>query len=105
MRVRLRIDGGFAYLPGLARPVIVDTDALDAAAAAELRRLCANIDVAASAPPATGLPATRDARRYRIEIDASDGRRELIATDPVSDPALAALIAFVQRYRDPTSKG
>lgn len=99
MRVRLRIDGGFAHIPGLARPVIVDTETLDAEAAGALRRLCADIDNVAQARPETEATVAPDARRYRIEIESGEGRRELVASDPVTDPAVAALIAFVQEHR------
>lgn len=99
MRVRLKIDGGFAYVPGLTKPVIVDARTLDADDAAELRRLCAAVDAAKGAAPVPDLVTHPDARRYRITVESVEGKRELVAADPVTDPAIAALIAFVQRHR------
>ena len=99
MRVQLRIDGGFAHIPGLARPVIVDTETVDAEVAEELRRLCAEIDSVAYARSDVSAAATPDARRYRLEIETVAGRQEIVATDPVTNPAIAALIAFMQRHR------
>jgi hypothetical protein len=43
------------------------------------------------------MPAVADGRRYRLTIETGDVRRELIAADPVDDPAIAHLIAFVQQ--------
>ena len=99
MRVQLKIDGGFAYVPGLTRPVIVDARTLDAGEAAELRRLCADAGAAAGAAALPDIATHPDARRYRITIESPDGRREFVAADPVTDPAIAALIAFVRRHR------
>jgi hypothetical protein len=98
MRVELRIDGGFAYVPGRVRPIAVEAAGLAASDAAELRRLCettlASTGLHALAQPAV-LP---DARRYRLTIEIEGRRHELTATDPVGDPATAALIDFVRAH-------
>ena len=96
MRVELTIDGGFAAIPGLARPMVADDADLAAADARELRRLCR----AALATP-TGSAAARpgpmpDARRYRLAIEVDGATQLLVATDPIGQPALAELIDFVR---------
>ncbi len=95
MRVELTIDGGFAYLPGLAKPMVVDTAHLSAAESAQLKRLCAAA-LAIAGHKAKPPPATLyDARRYHLTIDIDGVKRDIDATDPVNDPALADLIGFV----------
>ena len=95
MRVELTIDGGFAYVPGRARPVAVDGSRLSAGDAGKLRRLC-QTTIGATSRHAIVEPAiTPDARRYRLIIEIDGHRHELSAADPVSDPAIAALIDFV----------
>lgn len=83
----MRADGGFAHLPGLARPCSVDVRALPADAVATLEGL-----LDAAAPP--GPTATRGADRRRYVIDVSAGRRRqtVTLTDPVEDPTLARLV-------------
>ena len=100
MRVELTIDGGFAYIPGLAQPIAVDGSQLAAAAAAEMRRRCqaalrVTKGAAAKHPQPLAMP---DARRYHLTIDLDGKRHELIAADPISLPAVAALIAFVRQH-------
>lgn len=99
MRVELTVDGGFAYIPGLAGPIVVDGAQLAAIDAIELRRLCeaalAVTKGAADNPrPSSAMP---DARRYLLTVDVDGDRHGLIASDPVSSPAIAALIAFVRQ--------
>ncbi len=97
MRIELAIDGGFAYVPGLRPPVVVDDAQLPGADAAQLRRLCAAALAAADAPAPP--PPGPDARRYRLTIDSDGTTRELAASDPVGSPALAQLIGFLEARR------
>jgi hypothetical protein len=95
MRVELTIDGGFACFPGLAKPITIDSTQLPAADAADLRRLC-GAALAVASDESTSPPATLyDARRYHLAIDIDGVKRDLDAADPVSQPAVADLIAFV----------
>ena len=82
MRVELTIDGGFAYIPGLAKPIVLDGTQLDGSELAELRRLC---DAALAAPnrgaeaPSAALP---DARRYRLTLEIDGERHEITRGRP-----------------------
>ena len=105
MRIEQTMDGGFAHFPGLAKPIVVDSTRLPAAAAAELQRLCGAAlatEVPGASPPATAPPATLyDARSYHLTIAMNGVKHELDAADPVSQPAVAALIAFVTNVSRP----
>lgn len=98
LRVTLRIDGGFAHLPGLARPIALNAAQLGDEQAAQLRRLCDS--ACAVAPTRKGGRATvvPDGRRYRLTVELGDSRRDVTATDPVKTPAIAELIAFVEKH-------
>lgn len=98
MRIELTIDGGFAYIPGLAGPILVDESQLAAADAGELRRLCQAALAGTKGAAARQPAAMPDARRYRLTIYIDGNRQELTAADPVSQPAVAALIAFVREH-------
>ena len=98
MRVELKIEGGFAHVPGLARPLLVDADTLDDAAASILRNLCETVLSDATASGAAGATIVPDGRRYRVTIIDPRGTREIAAADPVEHPALSALIEFVQTH-------
>jgi hypothetical protein len=98
LRVTLRIDGGLAHFPGLAKPIELDDAQLGLEGAAQMRRLCEGV-CAAPAPPglATNSPHP-DGRRYRLTVEVEGSRREVVAADPVDTPAIAELIAFVEEH-------
>ena len=98
LHVTLRIDGGFAYLPGLARPIALDAAQLGDEHAAQLQRLCESACAVAPKRKAGGAAAVPDGRCYRLTVDLGDSRREVTASDPVDAAAIAELIAFVEKH-------
>ena len=98
LRVTLQIDGGFAYLPGLARPIALNAARLGDAHAAQLQRLCESACAVAPKRKANHATAVPDGRRYRLTIERGDSRREVTAADPIDAPAVAELIAFVEQH-------
>ncbi len=109
MRIELVVEGGIAYLPGLARPFVIDSAAL---AAEEAQRLAALVEDAGVLGPATSKrnvePASTgqrrgpgasgrgaDLRSYRITVDDGSRRRTLRLQDPL-DPQLAPLVEFLR---------
>jgi hypothetical protein len=98
MRIELAIDGGFAYFPGLAKAVVVDAAQLSAADAAHLTRLVAAALAVTERSLAAQPSAMPDARRYRLTIETAGAQRMLAAADPIDEPALEALIAFVELH-------
>ena len=98
LRVTLRIDGGFAHVPGLARPIALDAAHVGGEHAAQMQRLC---EAACAVPPKRGLATTSpnpDGRRYRLTVEMEGSRHEVAAADPVDEPAIAELIAFVEEH-------
>jgi hypothetical protein len=97
MRIHFKMEGGLAYFPGLSRPVTIDSSELPAAEATELQRL---VDAAGffdrpetSAPPPRGAA---DYQRYTITIEENGRRHTIELTDPVGDPDLQRLLAYLR---------
>ena len=92
MKIELSIDGGFARLPGLARPVTIDSTALAPAHGAKLARLVARARFFDAKPPAPAPSPARDARCYTIAIEDGDRRRSLTLREPIADAGLRDLV-------------
>src|SRR5215471_1440517 len=97
MRVELKTDGGFAYMPGLNKPLTLDDKTLSKSQADALRRL---IDSARfyEMPAVVGKPSpgAADYRRYTLTIVDGKQQHTVEAVDPVSDPGLKALMDYVR---------
>jgi len=96
MRVEFKTDGGFAYLPGLNQPFIIDTGELSTQEADELERL---IEVARFFDlPET--PASRrgtaDGRRYIISISSPERSHAVHLEEPIEDANVQALVDFLR---------
>ena len=98
LQVTLLIDGGFAYLPGLTGPIALNAAQLGDEHAAQLQRLCESACAVAPSRKASRAAAVPDGRRYRLTVELGDSRREVTAADPVDAPAIAELIAFVEKH-------
>lgn len=92
MRIQFRTEGGLAYLPGLSRPVTIDTDELPAEEADELERL---IETAgffelpdASVPPR----GAADYQQYTISVAAPGRSHTARLADPIEDPSVRELV-------------
>ena len=92
MKIELKIDGGFVRLPGLARPVTIDSTALPPAHGAKLARLVARSRFFDAAPPSPAAAPTRDARSYTIAIDDGGRRRSMTLSEPIADAGLRDLV-------------
>jgi hypothetical protein len=96
MRVELTTDGGFAAIPVLAKPILVDAANLSPELSGVLERLVDSA-LAEKVPRGSGKRApVPDGRHYRITIQRGDTRDEIEAADPMIPPAFAALMEFVR---------
>ena len=97
MRVVLQQEGGFA---GLVRPpLVVDSTQLAPEQQRELDRLiveCNFFQLPADGP--TPPQGAADYVTYTLTVEREQQTHSIRVTDPVTDAALAALIAFVKRY-------
>lgn len=96
----LKTEGGFAPVPGLTRPIAVDTAELPDDQARELDRLVRRAAFF-TLPARVGRPrpGAADLRTYELTVSGAPGTHTVRATEPVEDPALAALIQSVEARR------
>ena len=101
MRVRFQVSGGIAAFPGLAAPRTIDVDALEPDARATVNRL---VHDAHFFDLPSRLPAPRGSADYQsYEITIEDGQRQhtVVVSDPVTQPALQALVAQLRKLASP----
>lgn len=100
MRVELQTEGGLAYFPGLSKPVVVESDDLPQAQAAQLQQLIASTCFFELPAASRSLPkGAADMRRYTITVADGRRRRTVRLVDPIEDANIQALLAFLQGQR------
>jgi hypothetical protein len=101
MRMSVEIEGGLAYFPGLAQPIVLDTDNLPSEDAEELKRLvqATHFFELPRGGEQKSAPLGADYRRYTITIDDGLTHHSVQRIDPVTDPHLQDLLTFAQRHR------
>ncbi len=93
MRIQVERDGGFAYIPGLSGPRVVDTAALPPDQAAELEAAVQKTDFAAAASLAVApAPGSADQRSITVTIDGDGPSRRVTVLEPIGDAALRSLV-------------
>ena len=97
MRVIFQTEGGIAHFPGLSRPVTIESDRLPEPEAAELRELMGAARLL-DRPAQVGKPArgAADYRQYTITVEAENRRYTVRLVEPIEDPDLQRLLAFLQ---------
>jgi hypothetical protein len=96
MRIEVVTEGGFAALPGLQKPLVLDCDALPADVAARCRDLVRELAAVShvSAAPA----ALRDGRRYTIRVESDGQPLSLAASDTAMSEAFRALLELARTH-------
>ena len=93
MRIQFATQGGIAFLPGLSRPVTIDSSEMPEQEAADLARLVEAahfFSLPAQANAAT--PGAADYQQYTVTVEDGGRRHTVQLVDPVEDPALRALL-------------
>jgi hypothetical protein len=99
VRVQLVVEGGFAVLPGLRKPVDIDLSAVPAAQAEEVQQLLeqANFfDLPDRIDPPAGAA---DYREYVVTADDGTRCHTVRCPDFAAPPELLALVACLQALR------
>lgn len=103
--VHLTVEGGFAALPGLARPAPVDTEELEPDARAELLGLLGaagllpGTSVQTSPPPAPTRGADR--QTYTVTVACGGEERSVQVVDPVTVEPYRTLVRTLRRLTRP----
>lgn len=104
MRVLFAIEGGMAYFPGLSRPMVLDSDDMPEADAAELERLLDEVDFFALPAASHTMPkGAADYRQYTMTVEQGQRHHTVRAFDPITDPCLNALVEFLRRHARPAA--
>ena len=96
---RVRIEGGLAHFPGLAKEQAVSFDDLGASDRQQLTQLADQADFFGCVTAAE--TARPDARTYTVCLTIDGRSRELRVAEPIRDPALARLVSVVRRLSKP----
>jgi hypothetical protein len=99
MQITYRREGGLAYLPGLSRPLQLDTAAMAEEQAARLEQLVAAADLFGRDEPAAPAQGAADLYSYTLTIRQGRRRRTLRLTDPINEVALQELLAYLEQLR------
>ena len=98
MRIELLTEGGFAAIPGLARPTVLEVSHAEPAVRDELSGL-ADAALAEQRNTAACTPSNaRDARRYQITIERGPARDVLVASDGGLPPAFGKLLRYLRQH-------
>ena len=101
MRVRFQVSGGIAALPGLAAPRVIDVDALDPAERASIERLVHDAHFFNLPPRLPAPKGSADCQSYQIDIEDGPRQHTVVVSDPVTDPAVQALVAQLRKLASP----
>ena len=92
---RVRIEGGLAHFPGLAKEQSVSFGDLDSPERQELTSLADQADFFGCTPATDTVRP--DARIYTVRLTINGRSREIRVVEPIRDPALARLVSAVRR--------
>jgi hypothetical protein len=100
MRVELQTEGGMAFFPGLSKPIVLNSSDLSKAQSTQLQQLLDSTRFFELPAASRSVPkGAADLRRYTITVEDGRRRRTVRLVDPIEDPELQALIAFLQEQR------
>jgi hypothetical protein len=100
LRISLQISGGFAAIPGLSKPIVVDTAALPREERDEIERLVAaarffDLPAASGAP----RPGAADVRTYTLTVEDAGRSHTIRRTDPIEEEALGEILDWLEEHR------
>lgn len=92
---RMRIEGGLAHFPGLAKQQTVSFDDLATLERQEITSLADQTNFFDCA--ASNDTARPDGRTYTVGLTIDGRSRELRLAEPIRDPVMAKLVSVVRR--------
>lgn len=97
MKITIEISGGFAPLPGLSRPVIIDTSTIDPALARQVESLVQDAAFFQRAAVIDTAPkGAADYRTYTVTVQDGSRVHTIRLTDPITDASLERLVSRLQ---------
>jgi hypothetical protein len=99
MRIRFQMEGGIAYFPGLNKPIEVDSETLPAQESNALKQMLAAAHFFDLPTEVNPPPHGADQRQYTITVEDDKRIHTVRLTDPIENPNLQALVAYMQAKR------
>lgn len=98
MIITLKTEGGFAYIPALARPRVLDTSLLPPDEARELEALIEAIGFfTLPSVLSESEHGAADFLTYEVTVDAGDRLHSVRTVDPIRDSRFAELVRRVEK--------
>ncbi|MDZ7290744.1 MAG: hypothetical protein ONB44_18580 [candidate division KSB1 bacterium] len=97
MRIEFKTEGGFAFFPGLSKPVTIDSDEFSDDEVNELQRLLQTtrfFDLPTQMSKAA--PQAADMQKYKITIKDKKISHTVQLHDTLDDPDLQKLLTFIK---------
>jgi hypothetical protein len=102
MKLTFKISGGFAYIPALSRPVIIDTAQIDPQVANQLESLVQESRFFDQPATINTVPkGAADYRTYTITVEEGSRAHTIELTDPITDANLERLVSFLEGMSRP----
>ena len=98
MIITLQRTGGFAAIPGLSTPVVLDTAHLPETVAAALETLVSELAGGAVPKVIPPPPGAADFRSLRLQVESPELSGTWEFTDAVRDRVLLALVELVEDH-------
>jgi hypothetical protein len=100
VRLRLEQSGGFAAIPGLSKPVVLDTAGLGRDESAMIEALVHRTGILeGGVRSVTGPAGGADLRDYTLTVEDGGAVTTVHLRDPITDDAVAALVEQLQSHR------
>jgi hypothetical protein len=105
MKINFKMSGGFAHLPALSKPFLVDTEKVDPQLAQQLESLVQGAHFFEQpAQVNTTRRGAADYQTYTISIEDSARSHTIQLTDPIQDPNLQQLVAQLRQMSRPSTE-
>jgi hypothetical protein len=104
MKISFQMDGGFAHIPALSGPVIIDTAKIDPTAANQLETLVRDSRFFDQPPRAvTVAKGAADYQTYTIRVEDGPRVHSVQLTDPIKDANLEQLVSRLRVMARPST--
>jgi hypothetical protein len=102
MKLTFKMSGGFAYIPALSRPVIIDTAQIDPQVANQIESLVQESRFFDQPAIINNAPkGSADYRTYTITVEEGSRAHTVELTDPITDTNLERLVSFLEGLSRP----
>jgi len=106
MKISFQMSGGFAYIPALSKPFVVDTEKVEPGIAKELEDSVREARVFDRPAQVGSLQkGAADYRTYTLVVEDGDTKHSIVFTDPISDASLQNLVSRIKDLSRPSGRG